>query len=692
MVVTASAQGRADVVARRPRHIAELHGLRGLALSLVVVFHLFGDGRVSGGVDVFLMVSGFLVTVALLRRADEGRLSLAERYGSFAIRLVPPALVVLAFVAVAAHTVLPPQQALQTGREIVASALYLENWELISSQLTYDAAGPQTSPVQHFWSLAVQGQFFLLWPIVVLVLAAVARRRALRLDRLVLASAGVATGVSFLWAVRLVDVDQQVAYFHSGARFWELGAGALLAVLLPSLALPGRVRDVLAWSGLGLVVASGLVVDGATHYPGPWALVPVGGAILVIVGSGSTTRSGPRLLLETAPLRFVARISYSLYLWHWPLLITYLAVREREAVGWRGAAVILGVSVLLAWATHALVEQRGRALLVRRGTGRGGAAALAATAAFCLVVGGVVVAEGVQERGDLSRLARPSADHPGAAVLGDGYAGPRTWTAAPRPEPALASKDAAPSNLDGCAVDSGPGHAEVRVCTVHEPAVPAEATATVVLLGASHVVQYEPAFAALGAVHDWEVLTVSKSGCHFMDTDESTEASCRDWNQGARERVAALDPDLVVVLGAVSRRDGPDRVIPSHVAGWRDLDAAGLRVLTVRDNPRFERSPTVCLREDGIDAPCGKSRREALAPRDPAEHAPDVPGSVAHVDLTRWICDGDACPAVVGNVLVYRDEGHLSATYVRSLAPLLDERLRAETSWLYADDAQAAAP
>nr|WP_281360191.1 acyltransferase family protein [Isoptericola halotolerans] len=663
--------------------------MRGLALLLVVVFHLFGDGRVSGGVDVFLMVSGFLVTTALVRRAGSGRLSLRERYGSYATRLVPPALVVLVFVAIAARTVLPAEQALQTGREIVASALYVENWELIVSQLTYDAAGAATSPVQHFWSLAVQGQFFLVWPAVVVALAMLARRRSLRLELLVALVAGAGTVASFLWAAQMVDRDQQVAYFHSAARFWELGAGALLAVALPYLALRGPVRDALAWVGLVMVVASGLLVDGATQYPGPWALVPVGGAVLVVVGSGSATGRGPSMVLGAAPLRGVARISYSLYLWHWPLLITYLALRQRDAVGWRGAVLVLVASVLLAWATHGLVEERGRALLVRRGTGRGGLTAAVATSVLCLVVGGAVAVVESRQSAHLDLLAEPSRDHPGAAVLAAGYTGPGTWTAAPRPQPEIASRDAAQSNVDGCAVDSGPAEAEVRVCPVVEPA---RATRTVVLLGASHVVQYEPAFEMLGAAHGWRVLTVSKSGCHFQRPDDGTEASCATWNRGALDRVVALEPDLVVVLGAVTRRDGPDRVLPGHVEAWRDLEAAGLRVATLRDNPRFERSPTMCLRDDGPDASCGRSRDEVLAPRNPAEHADGVPATVAHVDLTRWICDGAQCPAVVGNVLVYRDKGHLSATYVRSLAPYLDEQLRREVPWLHAAGEQAVAP
>ncbi|EGD45320.1 acyltransferase family domain protein, partial [Nocardioidaceae bacterium Broad-1] len=328
------------------QRIAEIHGLRGLALALVVVFHLFGNGRVSGGVDVFLALTGFLVTRSLVRRVTSSELHLADHYGRTFLRLSAPMLVVLAGTAVLMVAVMPRSMWSSTLREIAASAAYVLNWEMIRSQLAYGAAGPSASPLQHFWSLAVQGQFLLVWPLVVVVLGRLARRRL----RLVMAVAvALATAASFVFAWRLGAADQQVAYFHSWARFWELGAGSLIALGLDRLRPPVVVRPVLAWLGLALVASSGFVLDGAALFPGPWALWPVGGALLVVIGSGSSARWGPQHLLAVRPLRFVADISFPLYLWHWPLLVAWLSWTYATRTNLLAAVVVLSGSAVLAW-------------------------------------------------------------------------------------------------------------------------------------------------------------------------------------------------------------------------------------------------------------------------------------------------------------------------------------------------------
>ena len=337
----------------RPPRIAEIHGLRGLALALVVVFHLFGNGRVSGGVDVFLALTGFLVTRSLVRRVASSELHLADHYGRTFLRLSAPTLVVLAGTAVLMVTVMPRAMWSSTLREIAASAAYVLNWEMIRSQLAYGAAGPSASPLQHFWSLAVQGQFLLVWPVVVLVFWRVARTRLRLVLTLVVA---VATVVSFVFAWRLGIADQQVAYFHTGARFWELGVGALLALGLDRLRPPGAARPLFAWAGLLLVASSGFVLDGAALFPGPWALWPVGGALLVVIGSGSAYSWGPQRLLAVRPLRFVADISFPLYLWHWPLLVAWLSWTYATRTTLLAAVVVLSASVVLAWLTHRFVE------------------------------------------------------------------------------------------------------------------------------------------------------------------------------------------------------------------------------------------------------------------------------------------------------------------------------------------------
>jgi peptidoglycan/LPS O-acetylase OafA/YrhL len=676
-------------------HIPELHGLRGLALALVVAFHLFGNGRVSGGVDVFLVVSGFLATGSLLRRADARTLRLGEHYGRTFSRLVPPALVVLVATAALTWWLMPRGTWIQTGRELIASATYWVNWELISGQLAYGAAGPQTSPLQHFWSMSVQGQFFLAWPLVVLVVAGLARVARLSARWTLFAGTATATVASFLFALELHELDQPVAYFHSWARFWELGAGGLLALLLPSVRLPHRLRPLLAWGGLGLVVACGFVLDGGAEFPGPWTLWPVLGTFLVLLGSGGRATWGPRRLLELRPLRFVADVSYALYLWHWPLLIAYLHATGLERIRWFDAVGIMAASTALAWLTGKLVADPAQRFRVAFGGVR---SLVASGVAVALVAGGAVAVVTALERQEAAQLAEATqaADdavgqqsgplkYPGALALGKNYGDP-----VPKlpvvPAPFVAEEDRPAVDDDGCIQGNGesdPDTVEPLLCTLSDPADPRQ---TVVLVGDSHSIQWAPAMERVGRSEGWRVLLLAKRGCRLaLELGEPQEnETCLAWNRNAMALLKQMRPDAVMLVGSRTSTVGPgDHTSPPEVAAWRELADVGIRTVTVRDSPRFEFRVPECVEEHPGGKECFRLRADALSPVSPPLTAQGVPASAAHVDMTPWICGEVRCNAIVGNVLVYRDDDHLSGTYASTLADPLRDQLRRHARWLF---------
>ncbi|MFD6445129.1 acyltransferase family protein [Promicromonospora sp. NPDC060204] len=685
------------------QHLAEVHGLRGLALLLVVLFHLFGAGRVSGGVDVFLVISGFLVTGSLVRRAESRTLRLGAVYARNAARLAPSALVVLGAVALAAWALLPAARWLDVWRQVVASALYVENWDLISNELAYGAAGPAASPLQHFWSLSVQGQFLLAWPVVVLAVAWLCRRAGVLVRRRLALAVAVGSAASFAGALYLTGVLQPVAYFHTATRFWELGLGALLA-LVP-LHGAARLRTAGAWVGLGLVVSSGFLLDGGALFPGVWTLWPVTGALLVLAGAGTSVSWGPRRVLDLAPLRFLAGISYELYLWHWPVLVFYLALRNFPAVGWRGATLVLAVSVLLAWATRQVVARPvglavPRALTLRRSA----VALVAAAAATALVVVPTAAASiGVESReaAQLEQLEHLGTEYAGAGALrpqgtsgrlaapaGATTTSGTTSAEAPdqapvQPDPAVAKHDLPPTDHDPRCIQehgNGPGFDEVRVCTLHDPAHPVR---TVLVAGGSHTYQWAPALTELGEQNGWRVLLAGKGQCRVR-LDAVPTDDCARWSANLLAEAVELDPDAVFVTGTHTYEDAPEVVLPAEVAAWQQLDAAGIPVVTIRDNPRFEWSPPNCVSSHGRDAArCVLDRSEVFADRNPVPAYPGMPASAAHVDLSDLICEPESCPPVIGNVLVYRDGSHLSATYVGTLTSALGDAVRREAPWLY---------
>lgn len=681
-------------IAQRPGvRLPEIHGLRGLALVLVVLFHLFGAGRVSGGVDVFLVVSGFLVTRSLVRRADDDSLRLGAVWARNAARLAPSALVVLAAVAAGTWLLLPESRWESIWRQVVASALYVENWDLVANELSYGAAGPAASPLQHFWSLSVQGQFLLVWPVLVLLVGVVVRRARLRVATVLLPLVALATVVSFAYAVHLSAVQQPVAYFHTATRFWELGAGALLG-LVP-LGVPRRLRALGAWLGLGLVVASGFVLDGGTLFPGPWTLWPVAGALLVIAGAGTPSSWGPRGTLAFAPLRFLADISYELYLWHWPVLIFLMALTGVDAVGWREAALVLTASVALAWLTQRLVARPAARAVPRVLPPRRALAALAAaTTATALVVVPVLglqselrqrTAEAEAEFGVVDTL------HPGASALEAAEVLP---AADLRPALAGAQADKGPFFTDDRCVQqhgSGPGLDEVLWCDLHAPEEP---TATVLLAGGSHMYQWSETFLEIAKENGWRLVLAGKGQCRVKHVPEP-EHGCVLWGDNVIELAKELRPDAMVVDGTHTHYEGELEDIPAEqVAAWQLLDEAGIRLIGLRDNPRGDDEPLVrdCLAEHGVGTSlCDLDRSDVYPAVSPALTTPGVPESMVHIDLTQWFCresDG-RCPAVIGNVLVYRDASHLTNTYLLSLRPMLADALRAQAPWLFAADPAA---
>ena len=673
---------RAEGRNQSAQFVPEIHGVRGLALALVVVFHLFGNGRVSGGVDVFLVISGFLLTGSLIRSAQRRDLRLVDRYARTISRLLPPALIVLAGTALLAWAVLPPSTWAQSLREILAAGLFYENWELISSQLAYGAAGPTTSPLQHFWSLSVQGQYFLLWPALVVMLCRIFAPRGARVALWVGATAAVTGAASFAFAMYLTSVDQPLAYFHSGSRYWELAIGALAAAAVPYVRAPRAVRAPLAWVGLAGIVGCGFVIDGGTLFPGPWTLVPVVSTLFVIFGSGGSETWGPARLLAIPPLRFIANISYAFYLWHWPLLIAFLAWRDQARIGIAEAAALLAASVVLAWLTTRATDRPVQAY--RRAVGPRIVLATSAVTAGALVAG-CVVAGGVIERRETAALAAleqvDTRQYPGAAVLTG------VMDEVPpqpvRPEPGVARQDKSPFMTADCVqAVRGEGSEEVETCTVVDQPDPSR---TVVLAGGSHVMHWLPTFEQIARDRNWRLLLVGKHLCRVaVDLGGfDQDPTCWAWNVGAMETLVALDPDAVVVSGTRTKNRGkPEILQQEQVEAWRQLDTAGIPVLAIRDTPRFVVSMPECVETSPDPATCGRSRHTALAGRSPLVQEP-VPDNVVSLDLSKYLCPDGFCPAVIGNVLIYQDKNHITGTYARSLVPMVSEELSAKAGRLF---------
>nr|WP_184079689.1 acyltransferase family protein [Nocardiopsis mwathae] len=658
-------------------HRPEIHGLRGLAVLLVVVYHIW-FGRVSGGVDVFLLLSGFLITGSLVRMVERrGRVDVAAFWTRLVRRLFPAASVALAGVLAAAYLFLPDDRWRDTIQQVVAAALYYENWWLAAESVDYLANNSAAGPVQHFWSLSIQGQFYLLWPLLVGAAAVIAARSGWGLRRTVLAAVATVFALSLTYSVLATAADQRWAYFDTGARLWELALGGLLALALPHLHLGHRTRVVLGWLGLAALVSCGMLIP-ATAFPGFAALWPTGAAVLIILAGTTNSRYAADRLLTCRPLHAVGDISYALYLWHWPVLVCYLAVTDRTLPSALGGAYVVAVSALLAVATRYLIEDRvERFATTHRTRLIAPAVALACLLPVLTAAGGWSAHLTAQQK-RLEALVADPAHYPGAAAL-TGETEPPDLPV--YPPPAEAADDVPTTYADGCNQDTA--GSEVLTCTYG----PDGAERTIALVGGSHAAHWFPALEEIAQDNGWRIVNIVKGACLFTDAPQTYKGaeytSCAEWNRGVMTELADLRPDAVFTTATTTSLDteagyGEETVVDGYTAKWRALAALGIDVIAIRDTPRLGFDTASCVAAKP-PSDCAGARSDSLAEESPLSDLADAPANVTFLDLTDHLCTADRCPAVIGNVLVYWDGGHITTTYMRTLAPPLETRMRPVT-------------
>jgi len=677
------------------RYLPELHGVRGLALFGVVLFHLFGNGRISGGIDIFLAVTGFLFTGMLLREAaaSGGRVNPFKYFGRLIRRILIPAAIVIAATLAAGLLISPTTQHRQLWAEARSSLLYFENFELISSQLAYGAAGPDTSPFQHFWSLSVQGQFYLIWPLVAILAVVIAKTTKTSAARIMTILLSIIFVASFAYAVYVGSFNQDEAYLMTTTRAWQLAFGGLLALAGGTIRLPKSLRGPAGWAGVALIAGCGFFLDGAQLFPGPWAFWPLAGLTLVLISAGpdggnqdpawSATR-----FLSNKPLAWIGDHAYGLYLWHWPLLIYYMELRNRDAIGIRGALVILAITVALSMLMYRYVEQP-----LQRATKSTSPVRILSNRPVIIVGASTLAIAGVA----MSAVAQPNADldttygeldhstHPGAAQYFISEQVPDAEAFPPVEEAKQYRPDYA---VNGCGQTLGeePGTDEIVYCD--DPDAPESPTATVVLAGGSHAGHMEDAFRSLGAKYGWEVLVVVKSSCVFGIEDNPNQSMCGQWNENFVDWLDEYQVDMVVTPGTRLDREGTatEYVYDSAPYWWQEISDTGTDLLLVRGTPRNDQDIPDCLASGGAPQECGPPK-ERFADEDPLAQM-SLPEKVHAIDINPYVCpqlgnpDTQNCDAVVGNLLVWRDKHHFTTPFSQSLAPGFETEMQDAVPYL----------
>jgi len=678
----------------------DIQGLRAIAVSMVVIYHLRPSLLPGGfaGVDVFFVISGYLITGHLWRGYRKtGSVSLLDFWGRRARRLVPAAALVLLVTWLVARVVEPVTELPAIAEQIRASALYFQNWQLASDAVNYLQAEGAATPVQHFWSLSVEEQFYLVWPLLfgVAALVAIAAARARggrgqhRRSPAGGRPAGLVTvallttalvGCSLAYSVYDTRTDPAAAYFVTTTRMWELGIGGLLAMVPDAYGRRIGRHGWLGWAGLAAVIVAAFTLSGTSAFPGWIALLPVLGATAMIAGGGAEGRLGPAPLTSTRPMVFLGGISYSLYLWHWPIINLY-SVWRGKAPGLLAGPLLVAAAVLLAWLTKVVVEDKVRLSPLLSGHGwRSVSVALAAVVPVVLVW--VYLATPVTYNG-----RPPATNYPGAAALASKAA------ASVASEPVLPPLQDAASDLpqywhDGCL--DGTRAATEKVCTFGDTKNP---VLTVALVGDSVAGNWFPALEKIALQRHWKLVTDLRGRCSWTATmliDPTTNAaftSCQQWGQAVlSDLVTKIKPSVVITseMPEDATVDHPKlgpAAYQEEAAGtakyWTDLENHGIDVVAIRETPFPDQDESGCVAQHGRNSPqCSVPTAKAILPNPPTILASrDTGGKVKVIDMNSFICGPQECQPVVGNVLVYIDDRHLTATFGKTLTNYLEPRL-----------------
>lgn len=694
--ISTSAAGGGAPSDTEARFRPDIEGLRAVAVLFVLVHHA-GEPLLPGGfagVDMFFVVSGFVITTQLVREVQRtGSVDLLGFYSRRAKRLLPAATLVLVTTTLAAWLMASRVEWRTISGDVIGSALYVVNWLFAARSVDYLAEDVDPSPVQHYWSLAVEEQFYLIWPVLILGLSAFGlylRRRAgtradpvttARLTRTVLALGLTVLVVlpSLAWSIWYTAADPQQAYFVTTTRLWELGLGALVAVLAPvwSVLRPAAAAA-LGWVGLVVLLVSSVVLDTSVAWPGSAALVPTVATASIIVAGFRAGRLGPVQLLGRAPVVWVGGLSYSLYLWHWPLLVMAGWQFGPLAI-WAGVLVVIA-SVIPAWLGYRWVEHPLRHSSSLRSSPRF-ALSVGANLSLVSVVAALMLWASVNVPAPPPAAADGGREAPQPQALGEGPAdGPLFEQITP--DPTQATVDLPALYAQSC--DNAVDDATVNQCVAGDE----QGDVVVAMVGDSKIAQWGPALDAIAKEQGWRLEIYIKSACPLTTAltilTTGPYENCQVWGADVLDQLTGPQRPDVVVTSAVRDKavdeEGANTLqgaVDGYQEAWQQLADAGVDVVALSDTPGSPAGPVYeCVADnpEDPDAACSWPFEDgpgSAALRGAAERMQGV----EYIDMNRWVCPDGTCHAIYRNVLTYRQGSHLTATYAGVLAPPLREEL-----------------
>jgi peptidoglycan/LPS O-acetylase OafA/YrhL len=709
----------APVTARAPeptprapesKHRDDIQGLRAIAVLLVVLAHA-GVTYVKGGyvgVDVFFVLSGFLITGLLLSEARTRRhVSLPDFYLRRARRILPAATLTLLVTAYAVYHLLNFVRAKQYLLDTIPSALFAANVHFAAQGTDYFAASQPPSPLQHFWSLAVEEQFYVVWPAMLAVILGLSLRRyrsrpnelGHRAVRRALIVVCLIAGASLLWSIHDTSGHPAEAYFSTFDRAWELALGAALALGASRLAeLPSRARTLMGWGGLVLIGIAAVTYSAATPFPGYAALLPtIGAALLIAAGIAGYAKGSAGRALSIAPLRYVGDRSYAFYLWHWPVLvIAALYVGHKLPVS-ENLLLLAGAFVLSVVSYHVFERPIRNARWARKPQ---------ALLPFAIAVVAVVVVatkwvSSIDDREVLAGLhaqtasVKPLALAPATPGSNSGVGGSTNVAGSVLQAVVAAVKSPArgPIHLaaltppvgqlenEGSPVPSNCfaplGQTSSSICHLGDPS----SSRTIVVIGDSHALMWMPALISLGQRDGWNVVPLVKLGCLVSQWTGQEHSSagqsfapvgeCHAWFNWAMSQGQALHPEVALIGAYYSyvKEAGDPWIAQGLLATASTMKRTAKHIVIIGDPPTRAKTAVDCLLAPNATlAGCTRSLTQPDQAITQLVLLTAARAGAGFIDTTGWFCYATECPLVIGNIIAYKDDNHVSAPYATALS------------------------
>jgi peptidoglycan/LPS O-acetylase OafA/YrhL len=667
----------------------DVEGLRAVAILLVVLYHGGVPGLTGGyvGVDVFFVISGFVITGLLLReRKGTGRTSLLDFYARRCRRILPAATLVILITVLFSYVVLGVVNGNNVADDGRWAAAFLANFHFAALGTNYFSASLPPSPLQSYWSLSVEEQFYIVYPTLFLLVAGVRGRVSLRARMLVVL--GIAIVASYWLSVAQTPLNPIGAYFSPFTRAWELALGALVAVGTPWLKhVPGRVASAVSWAGLVAILVAAFAFNAQTAYPGSLVALPVVGAAMIIAGGAAIPRWGAESLLRLHPFQWLGRRSYSLYLWHWPVLVIAAERVGRTSLPLRDNLLLIAVALVLSAASYAVVEnpiRHWRAPSIRS-VSMGAGLVIATVGVLSLAIAGETAAPG-------SYPVTPAAN---AQLVASQVAAATQITSIPNSiEPPLAKAAADVGRLfNGFSCVANYSQSTVPICVLGDP----HGSHLMVVYGDSHALMWLPALDSIAQRSHWKLVMLGKPACPAellavtnppgWRGDNSEFLACTQWHQWVVRWINEHNPNLLIVIQRnLYHAPSPTSSAPQLISAGQWQHGLEALLAAVR-SPQIKKevlgttpvgselSPT-CLSAHSQDVQtCSlPTDRAVTASYDHAGRLAAADAGAAYIDPIPWFCSA-TCTAVVGKYVVYVDSQHITATYAQYLQTVLGHAL-----------------